>query len=138
MIIALKVRENHHQLKKTINFWPLRNILKTITQIYDEKIRFGKDNQVAKDLEMQIFIFNNFLNRFGFKTVAEKKYLQFLCSVLHFNQIFRVNVFARMAGLFNEDNLNYNTDEVAFFLQGLDYMNRESTLGVNVLHSESE
>jgi len=43
-----------------------------------------------------------------------------------------------MAGLFNEDNLNYNTDEVAFFLQGLDYMNRESTLGVNVLHSESE
>lgn len=55
----------------------------------------SKDNQVAKDIEMQIFVFNFFLNRFGkknsnilslgFKTVAEKKYLQFLLSVMHFN-----------------------------------------------------
>jgi hypothetical protein len=57
---------------------------------------------------MPIFIFNNFLNRYGksnlvlhigFRTVAEKKYLQFLVSVHNFNTIFRVNVFARISNI---------------------------------------
>ena len=41
--------------------------------------------------------------RLGFKTVAEKKFMQFLLSGLHYNQIFRVNVFARVMNIMQEE-----------------------------------
>ena len=65
LILAMKVRDQYHNLKRAVNFLPIKNVLRIITQIYDEKIRMSKDNQVAKDIEMQIFSFNFFLNRFG-------------------------------------------------------------------------
>ena len=70
--------------------------------------------------------------------MAEKKYLQFLCSVLNFNTIFRINVFSRTCCILGDETINFNTDETSFFLQGLDYMNRESTLGQNIIQSEGE
>lgn len=77
-------------------------------------------------------------NDIGFKTVAEKKYLQFLISVQNFNSIFRVNVFSRVSNIINEEHLSFNNDETAFYLQGLEFMNLESQLGVNIIHSEGE
>lgn len=67
-------------------------------------------------MDMQVYTFNNFLNRYGFKTVAEKKYLQFLLSVIHFASIFRVNVFARMIAILREEQLNFSVEESTFFL----------------------
>lgn len=96
VILAVKAKEQSYLFKKIVNYWPIKNVLRTLTQLYDEKIRSSKDNESQKDIEMQIFVFNNFLNKYGFKNVAEKKYLQFLLSVIHFSSIFRVNVFARM------------------------------------------
>ncbi|CAD8074125.1 unnamed protein product [Paramecium primaurelia] len=138
VILAVKAREQSYLFKKVVNYWPLKNVLRTITQLYDEKIRSSKDNETQKDLEMQIFVFNNFLNRYGFKNVAEKKYLQFLLSVIHFSSIFRVNVFARMIAILQDEHLNFSIEESSFFLQGYDFMCSESTLGVNVVQSESE
>ena len=65
---------------------------------------------------MQIFVFNNFLNRYGFKSVAEKKYLQFLLSVIHFSSIFRVNVFARIISVLADEQINFTVEETQFFL----------------------
>lgn len=62
--------------------------------------------------------------------MAEKKFVQFLMSCLHFNQVFRVNVFARVVGVLQDEGLNFSNDESAFLIQGLDYMLNESTLGV--------
>ncbi|CAD8179246.1 unnamed protein product [Paramecium octaurelia] len=138
VILAVKAREQSYLFKKVVNYWPLKNVLRTITQLYDEKVRSSKDNETQKDLEMQIFVFNNFLNRYGFKNVAEKKYLQFLLSVIHFSSIFRVNVFARMIAILQDEHLNFSIEESSFFLQGYDFMCSESTLGVNVVQSESE
>lgn len=47
-------------------------------------------------------------------------------------------MFSRIANVINEDNLGFNSDETAFFLQGLEYMNYESQLGMNIIHSEGE
>ncbi|CAK84613.1 unnamed protein product (macronuclear) [Paramecium tetraurelia] len=138
VILAVKAREQSYLFKKVVNYWPLKNVLRTITQLYDEKVRSSKEYETQKDLEMQIFVFNNFLNRYGFKNVAEKKYLQFLLSVIHFSSIFRVNVFARMIAILQDEHLNFSIEESSFFLQGYDFMCSESTLGVNVVQSESE
>ncbi|CAD8115280.1 unnamed protein product [Paramecium primaurelia] len=138
VILAIKAKEQSYLFQKVVNYWPFKNVLRTITQLYDEKIRSSKDNESQKDLEMQIFVFNNFLNRYGFKNVAEKKYLQFLLSVIHFSSIFRVNVFARMIAILQDEHLNFSIEESSFFLQGYDFMCSESSLGVNVVQSESE
>jgi hypothetical protein len=44
LILAMKVREQFQILKKAVHFLPIKNILRYITQIYDEKIRMSKDN----------------------------------------------------------------------------------------------
>ncbi|CAK67716.1 unnamed protein product (macronuclear) [Paramecium tetraurelia] len=132
VLLAIKAREQSHLFKKVVAYWPVKNVLRTISQIYLEKTSFGGE------ADMQIFVFNFFLNKYGFKHVAEKKYLQFLLSVIHFCQIFRVNVFARLLCLLHDEHLNFNQEESAFMISGLEYIHSQTSLGVNIVQGDSE
>ncbi|CAD8185807.1 unnamed protein product [Paramecium pentaurelia] len=132
VLLAIKARDQSHLFKKVVAYWPVKNVLRTITQIYLEKASFGGE------ADMQIFVFNFFLNKYGFKHVAEKKYLQFLLSVIHFSQIFRVNLFARLLCLLHDEHLNFTQEESAFLLSGLEYIHSQTSLGVNIVQGDSE
>ncbi|CAD8127260.1 unnamed protein product [Paramecium sonneborni] len=132
VLLAIKARDQSHLFKKVVAYWPVKNVLRTISQIYLEKTSFGGE------ADMQIFVFNFFLNKYGFKHVAEKKYLQFLLSVIHFSQIFRVNLFARLLCLLHDEHLNFTQEESAFLLSGLEYIHSQTTLGVNIVQGDSE
>ncbi|CAK69301.1 unnamed protein product (macronuclear) [Paramecium tetraurelia] len=132
VLLAIKAREQSHLFKKVVAYWPVKNVLRTISQIYLEKASFGGE------ADMQIFVFNFFLNKYGFKHVAEKKYLQFLLSVIHFCQIFRVNLFARLLCLLHDEHLNFTQEESAFLLSGLEYIHSQTSLGVNIVQGDSE
>lgn len=69
-----------------------------------------REQRLADDQEMSIFAFNKFINMFGFKNVAEKKFLQFLMSVKNYLQIIRINIFARLIGLMVDEKSNYSVE----------------------------
>ncbi|CAD8128062.1 unnamed protein product [Paramecium sonneborni] len=132
VLLAIKARDQSHLFKKVVAYWPVKNVLRTISQIYLEKTSFGGE------ADMQIFVFNFLLNKYGFKHVAEKKYLQFLLSVIHFSQIFRVNLFARLLCLLHDEHLNFTQEESAFLLSGLEYIHSQTSLGANIVQGDSE
>lgn len=62
-------------MKKMTNFYPLKKVLKELSTMYEERLKLIKEKNLSNDIEMNIFVFNRILNSFGFKKVAENKYV---------------------------------------------------------------
>jgi hypothetical protein len=137
VVLVNKLKESGIQSTFT-NFWPLKKVLKEINTIFDDRIQVISQNKLTSDIGMNIFVFNRFLITLGFKRVAENKYLQFLMNILHYSQIFRVNVFARFMGLLNDEKFNYSIDELDKYVQAYDFINNVSVLGVAIQHADAE
>ena len=75
---------------------------------------------------------------FGFKNVAEKKYLQFLLSVKNYLQIFRINMFARLLGLMNDEKLNYGTELVTKYFAAFEYIQNVATQGLECQNNDQD
>jgi hypothetical protein len=111
--------------------------LKSITQLYDDKLQSNKENAQNRETEMQIFAFASFLNRYGIKKVAERKYTEFLVSVKNYSQVFRINVFARMINILDE-KLNYSVDEMKKYLEAFEYLIYFCSSGVSIPHEPTD
>lgn len=54
-----------------------------------------------------------------------------LLSSQHFQNIFRVNVFARFLNIL-DDSINYNVDELKKYLEGVNYLTNISNAGTPI------
>ncbi|EAR96842.2 EF hand protein (macronuclear) [Tetrahymena thermophila SB210] len=137
-ILVNKIREQGIP-KKFTTFLPLKNTLKYIQNLVDERVRMIREQRLPKDQEMPIFSFNKFLQIFGFKKVAENKYTQFLMSVIQYQSIFRVNMFTRLLTVNSDKKMNYSIDEMEKYFQAYEFIVNLSTMGVlNPSHSETD
>lgn len=118
------------------NFMPLKMVLKQINSIYEERVRLSRESTVVKEEELSCFIFNMFLNLFGFKKIAEQKFIVFILSVKKYLHIVRINIFARFLGLI-EGPGNFSVDELNKYIECLDFLNTNS-LGVNIPFTETD
>ena len=136
MVITRKIKELG-KFKNTNKLLHQKQALKLITQIYDEKLASGKDNQQNKELEMQIFSFNIFLNRYGIKKVAERKFTEFVLTIKNYSHIFRINVFAKMINIL-DSKVNYTIDEMKKYLEGFEYITEICTSGNPIIHDPAD
>ncbi|KAL4510014.1 hypothetical protein ABPG72_010207 [Tetrahymena utriculariae] len=137
-ILVNKIRDQGIP-KKFATFLPLKNTLKYIQNLVDERVRMIREQRLPKDQEMPIFSFNKFLQIFGFKKVAENKYTQFLMSVIQYQSIFRVNMFTRLLTINSDKKMNYSIDEMEKYFQAYEFIVNLSTMGVlNPQHSETD
>jgi hypothetical protein len=113
-----------------------KNVLKLITTLYAERINSTKDNNAQKDEELCSFTYTYFLNNFGFKNIAEQKFIVFVLSVKKYLHIVRINLFARFMGLL-EGSSNYNVDEFNKYIEGVESI-FNSTLGSPIINNETD
>lgn len=136
-IVICKKIQNLGKFKNSNKFLHQKQTLKLITQIYDEKLVSCRDNPQNKELEMQIFAFNLFLNRYGMKKVAERKFTEFLLSVKHYSHVFRISTFAKMINIL-DGNLSYSVDEMKKYLEGLEFLTEICTNGSTIIHEATD
>ncbi|KAL4479994.1 hypothetical protein ABPG74_020510 [Tetrahymena malaccensis] len=137
VVLTKKVREIGLP-KKFNGFLPLKSVLKQITQIYEDRIRQIRESRLSPDTEMCIFVFNKFIHQYGFKNVAEQKYLHFLMNILNYQQIFRVNLFGKLIGVFQRDDDNYSIEEMDKYISCWHFLIRGSTMGSAIPFNESD
>ena len=79
MQLLLKFKDK--KLSKFKNFINFNILLKTLTQINNDRIQQVKENPQIQDLDLPSFIYNNFLNQFGIKQIADQKFLILIFSI---------------------------------------------------------
>ena len=53
------------------NFMPLKLVLKYITTMYQDKLNAHKENKFMRDQDMAAYIYNYYLQQFGYTKVTE-------------------------------------------------------------------
>lgn len=91
------------------------NVRKYISFIYGEKIKQLKSNDWTNPLHTVAYDY--FMNRFGFKKLAEKNLSQLLRSLQYHYHLERVKVFLRFYGI--DHIVNYDKDDFDFYVSCL-------------------
>lgn len=120
-------------MKKFKNFMPLKSVLKHIFTLYNDRLR---DNAIYKDEEFPNFVYTWFLNNFGFKKIAEQKFIVFVLSVKKYLYVVRINLFARFMGLLDGIS-NHNLDEFTKYLEATEYISKLN-LGSPVQNTDTD
>lgn len=120
-------------MKKFKNFMAIKGVLKHIFTLYSDRSR---DNMIDKDEEFPSFVYNWFLNNFGFKKLAEQKFIVFLLSVKKYLYVVRINLFARFMGLLDGSS-NYNLEELNKYLEAIEYTSKLN-LGSPIQNNETD
>ncbi len=132
--IIEKLKEK--KLAKFRNFMPMKSVLKQIHALYNERILHAKENSIWREEEFYAFAYKVFSNNFGFRKIAEQKFIVFLLSVKKYLHIVRINLFARFMNLL-QGPTNFTVDEFNKYLEGVEFINN-STLGINMAYVETE
>ena len=124
------------KLAKFRNFMPMKSVLKQIHSLYSERIVHTKENSTWREEEFCVFAYKVFSSNFGFRKIAEQKFIIFLLSVKKYLHIVRINLFARFMGLLQGPS-NFTVDEFNKYLEGVEFINN-STLGINMVNIETD
>ena len=133
MVIINKLKSLRiHSFK---NFMSLKQVLKLITQVYDERLLKSKEFAATKEEELGNFtlkIFQLNMKGKGAKHIALQKFVIFLLSLKKYLNTVRVNLFTKFLG-FNE-SFQYNLDE---FNRYIDFL-QHSTTDTTIINGESD
>ncbi|CAD8147681.1 unnamed protein product [Paramecium octaurelia] len=124
-------------MTKFTNFLPLKAVLKYITTLYFDKIHNQKEQKQLKDQDMSAFIYNYYMQQFGYTKVTEQRFMILVLSIKKNVKLVRANVFAKFMGLF-EENQNYSANEQQRYLEALEYVTNQQNLGITIKDNESE
>ena len=82
-----------------------------------------------KEVDCPSFSYNFFIKCYGFRKMAQQKFILFLLSLKKTITQLRINVFAKLLGLL-QTPMNYNLEEFNQYIFGLDFVTN-STLANN-------
>ena len=119
-------------MKKFKNFMAMKGVLKHIYTLYAE---MSRDNMIEKDEEFPSFVYNWFLNNFGFKRLAEQKFIIFVLSVKKYSYVVRINLFSRFMGL--DASANHTLEELFKYLEAIEYVTKLN-LGSPIQNNEMD
>ena len=118
------------------NYMSLKEVLKLITQIYEERMIQSRESSNAKEEEFSNFSLRMFQsNMKGSQQVALENFVIFLLSLKKYLHIVRVNLFTKFLGL--NDTFKYNLDELNRYIDILEFINH-STLGATIFNAETD
>ncbi|CAD8157084.1 unnamed protein product [Paramecium pentaurelia] len=120
---------------KFTNYMPIKLVLKFIFTIYQDKIYNQRENKLLRDQDMASYIYNYFLQQFGYTKITEQRFLILILSIKKYLNIIRVNIFAKFLGLL-EDKVNYTVEEQQKYLQAHEFIQNQHQLGVQVKENE--
>ena len=132
--IIAKVQDK--KLAKFKNFMPMKAVLKQIFSLYNERISQMKETTTWREEEFCVFTYKIFLTTFGFRKIAEQKFIIFLLSIKKYLYVVRINLFARFMGLIQGPS-NYTNDEFNKYLECMDFIN-SSTLGTTIVNQDTD
>ena len=124
------------KMSKFKNFLPMKAVCKQIYNFYLERIKQVKENSAIKEEHFTTFIYTWFATNFGFKKLAEQKFIVFVLSIKKYLHIVRINLFARFMNLLDGAS-NFTLDEFNKYLEALDFVNT-SNLGFPMTNNESD
>ncbi|CAD8055296.1 unnamed protein product [Paramecium primaurelia] len=119
------------------NYLPLKLVLKMISTFYLEKIANQKENKLLRDQDMSAYIYNYYLQQFGYTKVTEQRFMILVLSIKKYVQIVRVNMFAKFMNLLEEKS-NYRVEELQRYLEALEYVHNIQNLGIAIKDNEQE
>jgi len=127
--IQLIQQIKNKNLAKFQNILSPKMIYKIIYQIYQDRITLIKENPKMKEVDCPSFSYNFFIKCYGFRKMAQQKFILFLLSLKKTITQLRINVFAKLLGLL-QTPMNYNLEEFNQYIFGLDFVTN-STLANN-------
>ncbi|CAD8159644.1 unnamed protein product [Paramecium octaurelia] len=119
------------------NYLPLKLVLKMISTFYLEKIANQKENKLLRDQDMAAYIYNYYLQQFGYTKVTEQRFMILVLSIKKYVQIVRVNMFAKFMNILEEKS-NYRVEELQRYLEALEYVHSIQNLGITIKDNEQE
>ncbi|CAD8065344.1 unnamed protein product [Paramecium sonneborni] len=122
---------------KFSNYLPLKLVLKMITTFYFEKISNQKENKQLRDQDMSAYIYNYYLQQFGYTKITEQRFMILVLSVKKYASIVRVNMFAKFMNLLEEKS-NYRVEELQRYLEALEYVSNIQNLGIAIKDNEQD
>ena len=81
------------------NTMSIKTLMKTITNVYNEKAKTLKRVDQQEHTNFAEFVYEIFLTSVGFANIADQKFLIFILSLDHYKDHFRVNMFCKFLGL---------------------------------------
>ena len=122
-----KFCETFNSTRTNVMATSVKVLMKTINQIYNEKMQASKESAQIKMQPLFEFMYDFFVNKYGLINCAEKKLYEVLVSVSKNKQIPKIELFARFIGLGAQ---LYTPDDLDFlFIMALLYQN--ATFGFN-------
>ena len=100
-IVTRVANSTGRQLK---NITMKRVLLKQISQIYEDKLAYGREHENIRLMSLHGFVYAELLKKFGLQKVTELKYEQLAASALKHRQHPKVYAFARFLGLLDPLN----------------------------------
>lgn len=95
-------------------------VLRGINQIYKELLKEETQGKEKNRISLVSFVYEFYIHSFGFTSIAEPKFTAFLIAVKKHISLFRVNFFAKLLGLLDE---NYSQDELNRVLDIMRFFN---------------
>ena len=118
--------------KATISRKMLNKLISNIYQVAYTKSM----NEIVE--ELLIICYEEFIQKYGLKKVADKKYLEFIASLLKNKSHKKCSVFIRLAGLGNINGVeNYSKFTLMLYLESLQYM-LTSKIGITMNYDEGD
>lgn len=116
------------------NPMPLRAVLKSISTIYAEKHKDSLKSLDIRSKNFEEYVYEYYMQYFGIKDIADKKFCYFILSLKYHALYFRVNMFSRFMGLI--PGFCYNQEQISKYVEGLNFLETNNK-GFNIKNTDT-
>lgn len=103
-------------LNNFANMISLKSVFKIILQIYQDRVVLIKENPKIKDIEFSTFVYNFFIKVYGFRKMAQQKFLLFSLTLRKYPTNFRINFFSKFLGLLDPTSANLSLENLNIYI----------------------
>jgi len=100
----------------------LKTIMRTINTLYTDRIKELAARPETRLLPFADYVYLYYMQVFGIKNIAERKFTFFILSLKYFGNYFRVNMFSRFLGLV--ESKTYDEELILKYLEGVELMDK--------------
>ncbi|KAL4468385.1 hypothetical protein ABPG72_012279 [Tetrahymena utriculariae] len=116
-----RIKENKHQISQTKN-----NIIKFIMNVYQDRIKNPQNVQNP----LYVIAYDNMMQKYGLKKVAETKLQQFLESTMKYLDNSRIKMFSRFAKIYDP----YENQDFELYIKCLKFIEESGNSGMQIIN----